>query len=172
MILYISYVLHNSINQVINHPISPRIYGVNFPPNASYINNLGIKISRWGGNTATPYNPFGDFTNAGNDWFFENRANKNADDWIGWVTAAGSDTLLAIPAWVSLLLISCCHSDIKKLCAGLIGWQRMPNRIHTLSTCTLVRYASFFPALRSLSAHNSQFNRSSTPTEFLATAAF
>lgn len=67
--------------------------------------------SRWGGNTATPYNPFGDFTNAGEDWFFENRANENADDWLGWVNAAGSDTLLAIPAYASSLLVTRGHAN-------------------------------------------------------------
>jgi hypothetical protein len=90
--------MHNSIDTKTNYPISPHIYGVNLPKDASYIGNLGITISRWGGNTATTYNPFGGFINAGNDWFFENRAGDNADDWIGWVEAAGSDTLLSIPA--------------------------------------------------------------------------
>lgn len=90
--------MHGSIDQGTNYPISSRIYGVNFPLNASYINNLGITNSRCGGNTATPYNPFGDFTNAGNDWYFENRAADNVDDWMEWVAATGSDTLLAIPA--------------------------------------------------------------------------
>jgi hypothetical protein len=68
--------------------INPDIYGVNWPPSASYIQNLGVTmrcddsnlpdvsraetaLSRWGGNTATAYNPNGHFTNAGNDWYFE-----------------------------------------------------------------------------------------------------
>lgn len=87
-----------SIDQAVNYPISPRIYGMNFPVDAPYITELGITISRWGGNAVTAYNPFGGFTNAGNDWFFENRANDDADTWIGWVEGAGSDTLLTIPA--------------------------------------------------------------------------
>lgn len=73
---------------------------MNFPTNAAYITELGITISRWGGNAVTAYNPFGGFTNAGNDWFFENRANDNADDWIEWVHGAGSASLLTIPACV------------------------------------------------------------------------
>ncbi|KAJ8077241.1 hypothetical protein PM082_001669 [Marasmius tenuissimus] len=85
--------------------ISPRIYGMNWPAYASYIKSLGIKAARWGGNAVTPYNPFLDVTNAGNDWYFENRNsdNGNADAWVGWVKGAGSDTLLTIPAldWVA-----------------------------------------------------------------------
>ncbi|KAF9532144.1 glycoside hydrolase family 44-domain-containing protein [Crepidotus variabilis] len=86
-------------------PISPLIYGVNFPTSANYIKDLGVTVSRWGGNAVTAYNPFGDFTNAGNDWYFENRASENgkADDWIGWVNGAGSASVLTVPAldWVA-----------------------------------------------------------------------
>jgi hypothetical protein len=48
-------------------PISPFIYGVNFPTDANYIKTLGVTMSRWGGNAVTAYNPNGDFTNAGAD---------------------------------------------------------------------------------------------------------
>ncbi|KAG6852563.1 hypothetical protein C0991_010935, partial [Blastosporella zonata] len=87
----------------ISYPINPHIYGVNFPTDANYVRNLGIPMSRWGGNAVTAYNPFGGFTNAGNDWYFENRASDSADDWVGWVDGAGSDTMMTIPAldWVS-----------------------------------------------------------------------
>ena len=82
------------------HPISDHIYGVNWPTSASYIQHLGVTVSRWGGNAVTAYNPFGDFTNAGNDWYFENRAadGGDADTWMEWVSAAGSDTFMTIPA--------------------------------------------------------------------------
>jgi len=63
-----------------------------------YIKHLGVTISRWGGNAVTAYNPFGGFTNAGNDWYFENRDSDSANDWAGWVHGAGSDTLVTIPA--------------------------------------------------------------------------
>lgn len=91
--------LQISIVQSVNYPINPHIYGVNFPPTASYINHLGVTLSRWGGNAVTPYNPFGHFTNAGNDWYFENRASDwgSADEWVGWVSGAGSDTILTVP---------------------------------------------------------------------------
>ncbi|KAJ7237051.1 glycoside hydrolase family 44-domain-containing protein [Mycena haematopus] len=88
-----------------NFPISPMIYGVNFPVDAQYIQDLGVTISRWGGNAVTAYNPAGQFTNAGNDWYFENRVASppDADDWVGWVAGAGSKSLLTVPAldWVS-----------------------------------------------------------------------
>jgi hypothetical protein len=54
--------------QQVSFPISPMIYGVNFPTSASYIQDLGVTVSRWGGNAVTAYNPAGNFTNAGNDW--------------------------------------------------------------------------------------------------------
>jgi hypothetical protein len=82
-------------------PINPLIYGVNFPKSAQYIKTLGATFSRWGGNAVTAYNGLdGHFTNAGNDWFFENRvANEgSADDWMGWVKGAGSESLLTVPA--------------------------------------------------------------------------
>ncbi|KAF7436217.1 hypothetical protein PC9H_003045 [Pleurotus ostreatus] len=98
-------VQYGSIVQSVNYPINPHIYGVNFPPTASYINHLGVTLSRWGGNAVTPYNPFGHFTNAGNDWYFENRASDwgSADEWVGWVSGAGSDTILTVPGldWVA-----------------------------------------------------------------------
>ncbi|KAF8912036.1 glycoside hydrolase family 44-domain-containing protein [Gymnopilus junonius] len=85
--------------------LTPHVYGVNFPTSARYIQHLGVTISRWGGNAVTAYNPFGDFTNAGNDWYFENSNSDDgsADDWVGWVKGAGSDVLLTVPAldWVS-----------------------------------------------------------------------
>jgi hypothetical protein len=81
------------------------VYGVNFPTSADYIQKLGVTISRWGGNAVTAYNPFGGFTNAGNDWYFENRVAENgqADDWIGWTKSAGSKSMVTIPAldWVA-----------------------------------------------------------------------
>ncbi|KAF9051974.1 glycoside hydrolase family 44-domain-containing protein [Panaeolus papilionaceus] len=92
-----------NINQFISTPINPLVYGVNFPTSASYIQHLGVTNSRWGGNAVTAYNPFGGFTNAGADWYFENRGSDSADDWIGWVKGAGSSALLTVPAldWVS-----------------------------------------------------------------------
>ena len=89
-----------SITTGVSSPISPLIYGVNFPTNAAYITQLGVTVSRWGGNAVTAYNPFLDVTNAGNDWYFENRVSDNADAWLGWVSGAGSKTMLTVPASV------------------------------------------------------------------------
>ncbi|KZT35296.1 hypothetical protein SISSUDRAFT_990707 [Sistotremastrum suecicum HHB10207 ss-3] len=97
--------LSGTVDQSTNYPISPLIYGVNFPTSASYIQDLGVTLSRWGGNAVTAYNPFGQFTNAGNDWYFENRVADppSADDWIGWVGGAGSQSIVTVPAldWVA-----------------------------------------------------------------------
>ncbi|PPQ74923.1 hypothetical protein CVT24_003000 [Panaeolus cyanescens] len=92
-----------SVNQFISTPINPLVYGVNFPTTPSYIQHLGVTNSRWGGNAVTAYNPFGHFTNAGADWYFENRGSDSADDWIGWVKGSGSAALLTVPAldWVA-----------------------------------------------------------------------
>ncbi|KAJ6483211.1 glycoside hydrolase family 44-domain-containing protein [Mycena sanguinolenta] len=94
-----------SFVQDVNYPISPDIYGVNFPVDGPYIQDLGVTMSRWGGNAVTAYNPAGQFTNAGDDWYFENRVASppDADDWVGWVKGAGSNALLTVPAldWVS-----------------------------------------------------------------------
>ncbi|KAJ7107820.1 glycoside hydrolase family 44-domain-containing protein [Mycena epipterygia] len=96
-------VQYASIVQQVSYPISPLIYGVNFPTSASYIQDLGVTMSRWGGNAVTAYNPAGQFTNAGSDWYFENRGSDDADEWVGWVQGAGSASLLTVPAldWVA-----------------------------------------------------------------------
>ncbi|RDX55250.1 hypothetical protein OH76DRAFT_1339899 [Lentinus brumalis] len=96
---------YGTINIANVKDISSDIYGVNFPTDADAIALLGTTVSRWGGNAVTAYNPFGQFTNAGNDWYFENRVADppDADAWIGWVSGAQSKSLLTIPAldWVS-----------------------------------------------------------------------
>ncbi|EJD41439.1 hypothetical protein AURDEDRAFT_186585 [Auricularia subglabra TFB-10046 SS5] len=98
-------VLHGSVTPAVTTPINPHVYGVNFPPSSTYIQHLGTTVGRWGGNAVTAYNPEGDFTNAGNDWYFENRVadEGNADEWLGMVRSGGSAVLLTVPAldWVS-----------------------------------------------------------------------
>ncbi|KIK54434.1 glycoside hydrolase family 44 protein [Collybiopsis luxurians FD-317 M1] len=93
-----------TINTLKTTSISPYIYGVNFPPDADYIKLLGITMNRWGGNAVTAYNPNGTFTNAGNDWYFENRnASPQADPFLQFISEAGSKSLFTIPAldWVA-----------------------------------------------------------------------
>lgn len=55
------------------HPISPRIYGVNFAA-TDQVKAGGITLTRWGGNTTSRYNYQIDVANSGNDYFFENIA--------------------------------------------------------------------------------------------------
>ncbi len=38
------------------HAISPYIYGMNFPSDASYIQNSGMVLARWGADQADRYN--------------------------------------------------------------------------------------------------------------------
>jgi hypothetical protein len=66
------------------------------------LTTLGVTVNRWGGNAVTAYNPNGQFTNAGNDWYFENRVASppDADAWVGWNAAAGANTIVAIPSYV------------------------------------------------------------------------
>jgi hypothetical protein len=55
------------------HPISPYVYGTNFPPTASYITDSGTTLVRWGGNASTRYNWKNFDTNAASDYYFINR---------------------------------------------------------------------------------------------------
>lgn len=116
-----------SIVQSVNYPINPLVYGVNFPTSASYIKNLGVPLSRWGGNAVTAYNPFGGFTNAGSDWYFENRASDSADDWLGWVKGAGSASMLTVPAYVDISLEFLAFRKLAFL--ALIGCPKMHHLI-------------------------------------------
>ncbi len=53
------------------HAISPYIYGVStFGLTASYLQDLGITITRWGGDGITRYNWQVDASNSGGDWYF------------------------------------------------------------------------------------------------------
>ena len=92
-----------SYDEAPTHDISPLIYGMAFPPDAAYVWEHGVTVARWGGNATTLYNPNGHYTNAGNDWYFENRDADDADGWMGSQQAAGADTFLSVPAldWVA-----------------------------------------------------------------------
>ncbi len=90
------------------HPISPLIYGVNFPPDASYITDSGATFVRWGGNNSTDYNWKNFFCNDDADWFFQDNpfqalnlgtASTGADSvaFTRAVIAAGADPLMTMP---------------------------------------------------------------------------
>ncbi|KAJ7062139.1 glycoside hydrolase family 44-domain-containing protein [Mycena amicta] len=112
-----------SIVQAVNYPISTAIYGVNFPTSTQYIQDLGVGLSRWGGNAVTAYNPNGQFTNAGADWYFENRVASppDADAWVNMVKSGGSSSFVTIPAldWVAKDATS--YSYPKSVYPGSVG---------------------------------------------------
>src|SRR5262249_56973054 len=53
------------------HPISPLIYGMNFPDGAQLARGR-IPLVRWGGNSTSRYNYQIDVSNTAADYFFEN----------------------------------------------------------------------------------------------------
>jgi MYXO-CTERM domain-containing protein len=53
------------------HPISPLIYGVNFPSD-DQIDAAKLTVGRWGGNATTRYNYQDDVQNTAFDYYFEN----------------------------------------------------------------------------------------------------
>ncbi len=53
------------------HPISPLIYGMNFP-SSKQIEGGRLTVGRWGGNSVTRYNYETDTQNTAADYFFEN----------------------------------------------------------------------------------------------------
>ena len=91
------------------HPISPYIYGANFPPSAAYIANAGVTLSRWGGNNSSRYNWKLNVTNLDDDWYFENYAwapgglATSAPAFLTQVAKAGSAPIMTIPMlpWVA-----------------------------------------------------------------------
>ena len=75
------------------HRISPWIYGVAFPPDVDWVRTHGVRVARWGGNAVSCYNPAAGVTNAGVDWYFENRTSSSAESWIAWLRAEGASRL-------------------------------------------------------------------------------
>src|SRR6266568_1822339 len=77
--------VHATVDVLTNrHAISSFIYGVNFPPNgATYIQDSGSTLVRWGGNASTRYNYLNFDTNAANDFYFVNRTWASPPDSLG-----------------------------------------------------------------------------------------
>ena len=100
-----------TVNTLANrHPISPYIYGANFPPSQEYIALAGVTLSRWGGNNSSRYNWKLNVTNLDNDWYFENYAWGNggiedpgSSSFISSAVAAGGSPIMTIPMlpWVA-----------------------------------------------------------------------
>jgi len=85
------------------HEISPWIYGVALAPSSDFVQEHGVTVARWGGNTSSLYNPLGHYANTGNDWYFENYVMGSAEQWLGWMQHGGARTFLSVPAldWVA-----------------------------------------------------------------------
>jgi hypothetical protein len=84
------------------HPISPLVYGVNFPPNTNYISDSGTTFVRWGGNASTRYNWTNFDTNAGSDWYFSNRGMdsnplyQDSTNFVSTIAGAGASPIMTI----------------------------------------------------------------------------
>lgn len=89
------------------HPISPEIYGMNFP-DTTLAKELQLPVARWGGNATTRYNWQLDVSNRAHDWYYENIANdvanlsalpygSSSDRFVADNQQANSETLMTIP---------------------------------------------------------------------------
>lgn len=89
------------------HPISPEIYGMNFP-DTTLARELQLPVARWGGNATTRYNWQLDVSNRAHDWYYENIANDvanlsalpygtSSDRFVADNQQANSETLMTIP---------------------------------------------------------------------------
>lgn len=78
------------------HPISPFVYGGNFPKDEAFLRKTGTTLSRWGGNIATSHNWKLHLRNTAADWFFENFDDTSTIDWVKWVQDAGSAAMVGI----------------------------------------------------------------------------
>ena len=80
------------------HPISPLVYGGNFPKDGAFIRTTGTRLCRWGGNIATSYNWKLRLRNTAADWYFENfDDDTDTIDWVKWVQDSGSAAIVGIP---------------------------------------------------------------------------
>lgn len=100
-----------TIDPTPSHTIPDAIYGQAFT-DADQIAVQGVSVVRWGGNAVTMYNPFSDVSNAGSDWYFENRDAGSVEEWITSIHDAGAAAFLTVPAldWVAKDNESCAYS--------------------------------------------------------------
>jgi hypothetical protein len=78
------------------HAVSPYIYGLNFAAEA-LAGELNLPVNRWGGNSTSRYNWQLGATNAGSDWYYENKSDGTHAGWIAQNLRTGTDSLLSIP---------------------------------------------------------------------------
>lgn len=95
-----------TVNTLVNrHPISPYIYGANFPASTAYIATGGVTLSRWGGNNSSRYNWKLNAKNDDADWYFENYSWGTPDSaaFLSQAVAGGGSPIMTIPMldWVA-----------------------------------------------------------------------
>ncbi|MCB8948950.1 MAG: glycoside hydrolase family 44 protein [Ardenticatenaceae bacterium] len=87
----------------VSHTISPDIYGINFADN-TFANEVGLPVSRWGGNATTRYNWKIDVSNRASDWFFMNVPDGDndltvtgLDEFVQANNSAGTRSIVTMP---------------------------------------------------------------------------
>ena len=107
------------------HAIDPMIYGANsYDLDPVTLKSARLGSDRWGGNSTTRYNYKLNITNAGFDWFFENKANASQNhpefgDFNNQFVldkAAGAKTICTVPVigWVAKARDNSCSFSVAK----------------------------------------------------------
>jgi hypothetical protein len=107
------------------HAINPMIYGANsYDLDPVTLKSARLGSDRWGGNSTTRYNYKLNITNAGFDWFFENKANASHNhpefgdfnDQFMLDKAAGAKTICTVPVigWVASTRDNSCSFSVAK----------------------------------------------------------
>jgi len=89
-------------------PINPNVYGVAFAT-TTQLQDLNVKLHRYGGNNTSRYNWQINADNRGQDWYFESigdtssTAGERGDTFISTSRAGGAEPMLTIPIinWVA-----------------------------------------------------------------------
>ena len=107
-----------------HHAISPYIYGVStFGLDAAYLRDLGIAVTRWGGDAITRYNWQVDQSNAGFDWYFMAGGGVTTPTPGGQVDAvvardlsAGAKTFVSVPIiqWIDKVSLWDCSYPVSE----------------------------------------------------------
>jgi hypothetical protein len=87
----------------VSHTISKDIYGMNFADNALAA-EIGLPVSRWGGNATTRYNWKNDVSNRASDWFYMNVPDGDndltvtgLDEFVLANNGTGTDSIVTMP---------------------------------------------------------------------------
>lgn len=122
--------VHASMN---HHPISPFIYGMNFP-DADLAQELQLPIARWGGNATTRYNWQYDISNQAMDWYYENyqqnAEHTRLEQFIEQNLASETESIVTLPliGWMPKNDPLACSFSIEKYGPQQDNdWQWRPN---------------------------------------------